>query len=323
MSFITDLIAGIVAQFNKSSTSPAVPTTAPSQQGQTTTPSPAESAGTKTGPLPAALPPDREGTFLIPDVFPGDLGPNPPFHVLPGLKVGNKEIIGCYVKATEGLGWGATNEAWFQRAWKALGTLQNPEFGRGCYHFLRFDTDGAKQADYFCDQIEKAGGWLDWDFAGWVDAEEGGQGHWADDPKTHTARKLEKITDTGERARLSGEVRKCLTDFIARFKQRTGKNIGVYGRGIFRDLHMTNCRFGEDMYCDPAYTAEMPTMEQYGVSIDHITEWQISGDGQVFRPGYPSMLPGWGATDYSVYIDGVNKTTLYSLWRRALAKPRS
>ncbi len=316
MSFLTDLIQSIVSNFNKGSPSPAVPTTVPAAQGQATTPPPAESATTKTVALP-----DRSGSFIIPDIYPLDVGPNPPFHVLPNLKVtGGHEVVGCYIKATEGLGWGAVNEAWFQRAWKALGTLQGPEFGRGCYHFLRFDTDAAKQADYFCDQIEKAGGWLDWDFMAWVDAEEGGQGHWADDPKTHTPRRLEKITDMKERERLAGEVRSHLTTFITRFKQRTGLRIGVYGRGLMRDLQMTNCLFGEDGYSNPAYTVDMPSMAQYGVPLEHIVDWQCAGDGSVAAPGYPRAIPGWGATDYSVYVDGANVTTLASLRKRAFAK---
>lgn len=281
-----------------------------------------------------SLDPDRSGTFIIPDIYPCDLGENPPFHVLPGMVVNGKEVVGCVVKASEGVKWGSKGvkwdpekcsnripwdyEDWFKHSWQKIREVAGDRYGvdffRGCYHFLRLSVDGAKQADYFCDLVDAAGGWGGGDFMPWVDIEEGGQGSWA-------PQKLETITDPVLRRHLSDQLTACATAFIKRFKERTGLRIAVYGRGIFRDLQMTNCKFGADSAINPAYTATMPSMDKYGVPLDDISLWQLSGDGKVFLPGYPSKLPGWGATDYSVYIDGPRTTTLKSLRDRCLARP--
>jgi hypothetical protein len=261
--------------------------------------------------------PDRKGTFLIPDIYPGDFNGNPPFSVLPGLEVDGKEVVGCVVKTSEGLGWGTTSENWFKSSWvelrKVAGERYGVDFFRGCYHFLRFTADGAAQADYFCDLVEAAGGWESGDLMPWVDVEEGGQGHWAPE-------ELEKITDHSLRARLAREVTDCTTAFVQRFKERTSLRIAVYGRGVFRDLQMSSCKFGSDSAINPAYTPTIVRMEQFGVPIDDISLWQLSGDKGPANPKFPHSLPGWGTHDYSVYIDGARETTLKSLRERCLAQ---
>lgn len=265
------------------------------------------------------LDPDRKGTFLIPDCFPDDFKGDPPFGVLPGLIVGNMEVVGCVVKASQGVQWGARNEDWFKRAWKTLRELAADRYGvdffRGCYHFLRFNADGARQADYFCDLVDAAGGWGPGDLMPWVDVEEGGQGNWA-------PQRLETITDPALRKRLAGEVATCASAFVERFKQRTGLRIAVYGRGLLRDLQMAEGTFGADSAVNPAYTKTMPPMEKYGVALDDISLWQLSGDDGPANPKFPKTLPGWGTHDYSVYIDGARETTLKSLRERCLASRR-
>jgi hypothetical protein len=280
-----------------------------------------------------SLDPNRTGTFIIADIYPCDLGEHPPFHVLPGMVVDEKEVVGCVVKASEGVRWGVKGapwdskkchkglvdcEDWFKRAWQRIREVAGDRYGvdffRGCYHYLKFSLDGAKQADYLCDLVDAAGGWGTGDLMPWVDIEEAHQGPWA-------PQKLETIKDPAVRKRLSDEITSCATAFIQRFKERTGLRIAVYGRGVFRDLHMTNCKFGSDSAVNPAYTSRMPKMDDYGVPLDDISLWQLCGDGKVDLPGYPSKLPGWGATDYSVYIDGSHKTTLKSLRDRCLARP--
>jgi GH25 family lysozyme M1 (1,4-beta-N-acetylmuramidase) len=283
---------------------------------------------TPTEPPPVQVPPpstvpsidfDRAGTFLVADIYPPDLGLHPNYPALVGHSYEGKEFVGVVLKAGEGLGWGALNERWFQDNYRMLKTVGGERYGRdwfrGAYHFLRFTIDGAKQADYFVDQIEKAGGFDEGVLMPWVDAEEGGQGNWAG------GEKLENIKDTVKRARLAGEVRSCITAFVRRFKERTGMRIAVYGRGLMRDLQMTNCNFGEDAYVNPAYTRTMPGMDQYGVPLSKIKLWQLCGDGEVFCPGFPKgMIKGWGAEDYSVYIDGANPTNLVGFRRDNLAK---
>ncbi len=268
----------------------------------------------------SGLDPDRSGTFIITDIYPLDLGENPPFEVLPGMIVEEKEVVGCVVKASQGTKWAAQYEEWFKRSWQRILEVASDRYGvdffRGCYHFLTLSLDGAAQADYFCDLVDAAGGWGAGDLMPWLDIEEGGQGSWA-------PQKLETITDPDLRAQLSDQITTCATAFIQRFKERTGGlRIAVYGRGVFRDLQMTNCTFGSDGSVNPAYTPKMPSMDAYGIPLDDIILWQLQGTGdenKAVLSGYPSVLPGWGAEDYSVYIDGPRVTTLKSLRDRCLA----
>ncbi len=270
----------------------------------------------------------RYGNFIIPDIYPRDLDDPrtreldvPPFEVLPGLQVMGKEVIGCYIKASEGLGWGRANEEWFRRCWRRIREVGGGRYGvdwfRGCYHFLRFQQDGARQADYCLDLIESAGGWGEGDLMLWCDVEEGGQGSWAG------GEKLEAITDPAKRQRLAAEVTRCVTDFVARVKQRNpGMRVGIYGRGLFRDLRMTRCRFGADGVCNPAYTERMPPMDAYGWPLEDVIEWQLCGDGVVFASGYPSEIPGWGKTDYCAPIYGARRVGLSDVRQRCLARSR-
>lgn len=276
----------------------------------------------------AAALPNRFGTFIIPDVYPPDLDdPRTPqvelprFGALPGLVVSDKEVVGCYIKCSEGLNWGARNEDWFRKCWPEIRRVGGDRYGvdwfRGCYHFLRFQQDGAMQADYCLNLIEQAGGWGEGDLMLWVDVEEGGQGNWAG------GEKLEAIKDVTKRARLAAEVTKCTSAFVARVKQRyPGMRVGIYGRGVFRDLGMTKCRFGADGACNPAYTVTMPSMTQYGWPLEDVVEWQLCGDGEVYAKGFPSLLPGWGKTDYSVIINGSKRVGTADIRRRCLARSR-
>lgn len=264
---------------------------------------------------------DARTTLLVADVYPPDLDDPrtpqldvPPFTALDGLTIRGKRVAGCYVKFSEGLAWGKKNETWAADSWRAMAELHGFKVGtfyRGAYHFLRFQQDGAKQADYFCDLVEKAGGW-DGALIPMVDVEEGGQGGWAPG-------KLEKL-DTATKARLARQVTACVTAFVQRFRERTGLRIAVYGRGVFRDLGMRQCMFTADAVVNPAYTAVMPKMDQYGVPLDRIAMWQCCGDGTVFLPGFPSKLPGWGATDYSVHINGSRPTTWRTFRAACLAR---
>lgn len=262
---------------------------------------------------------DEHKVFIVPDVYPSDLdNPKtkeldlPPFKSLVGMQLNGLEVAGCYVKASEGLGWGAANEDWFRQSWRKMAEVGLKH--RGAYHFLRFQSSGMAQADYFCRLIESAGGWDGNELVPMVDVEEGGQGHWAPG-------KLEKL-DYATRFRLSWQVTNCVSTFVERFKANTGKRICVYGRGVFRDLQMTSCLFGADCVANPAYTINMPRMEQYGIPLEKICLWQLCGDGYVVANGYPKALPGWGRTDYSVHINGNNPTSWRTFNANCLAVTR-
>lgn len=267
--------------------------------------------------------PNRFGTFIIPDVYPLDVtGESPPFQVLPGLTVSDKEVVGCYIKCSQGTGWAAQYENWFITNWQRMAAVSaarpaNTEFHRGAYHFLVFTEDGAAQADYFASLIERAGGWGEGDLMPWVDVESGGQpSSWAGGVEDLSTLPL------AQRGALANDVLRVTTAYVNRLKQRfPGIRVGVYGRGIFRDLGMTSCRFSADAACNPAYTANMPSMAQYGWPLTDIVEWQLCGDGQVAAAGFPATIPGWGATDYSCYINGSLRTGLADFRQRCLAYP--
>ena len=274
-----------------------------------------------------SLDPDRVGSFIIPDLYPDDLGENPSFDILPGMVVSGKEVVGCVVKASQSVGWGKKHEEWFKRSWKKIREVAADRYGvdffRGCYHYLIVRQDGAKQADYFCDLVDAAGGWGEGDLMPWLDIEGSGQGsQWAQG-------NLETTTDA-VRKQLADELTQCAKAFIKRFKERTGLRIAVYGRGLFRDLRMTDCKFGSDASVNPSYTRTMLSMEKHGVPLDDIILWQLQGTQETGKPGsnralvpgYPTELGKWGQMDYSVYIDGSRKTTLKSLRERCLARHR-
>jgi GH25 family lysozyme M1 (1,4-beta-N-acetylmuramidase) len=278
-------------------------------------------------PAPANLDFNRRGTFIVTDVYPKDLDdPHtpqieiPPFKNLVGLTMNDgHEVIGAIIKASQGTGWGAANENWFKESWRRIKEAGGERYGkdwfRGAYHFLTFQKDGTQQADYFLRLVEQAGGWDVGDIMPMVDAEEGGQGTWAG------GEKLEKIADPAKRRRLAQQVIDCVGAFAERVRSRTGNRVMLYGRGIMRDLQINN-RMKCDAVANPAYTEHMPPMDKYGWPIKDVVLWQLCGDGDVHCPGFSSEIPGWGKEDYSVYIDGANKTDLASFRKRVLAKSR-
>ena len=227
--------------------------------------------------------------------------------MLPGLTVDGKEVVGCVVKASQGTGWGKGNEQWFARSWgklhDAAGEQYGVDFFRGCYHFLVFSQDGGAQADYFCDQVEAAGGFDSGDLMPWMDVEEGGQGSWA-------PQRLETITDSSLRNQLADNVTTCTRAFVDRFKQRTGLRIAVYGRGIFRDLQMTDCTFGGDGSVNPAIRRRC---RRWTSTAFHST--------RSFSGSFAAMGP-WRCRDTrQSFPDGIRRITAST--STALGRPRS
>lgn len=273
--------------------------------------------------------PNRQGTFILTDVYSLNFDKRstphrdlPPYEHLKGLRFGENgklEVVGAIIKASQSTGWGAVNEEWFRQSWRRLkevgGDRYGVDFFRGAYHFLQLNVDGAKQADYYLKLVEQAGGWDVGDIMPIVDLEEGGQGTWAG------GEKLAMIKDPVRRARLRDAAIACTTKFVKRVKEVTGHRVMLYGRGMMRDLGIKD-RMSCDAVWNPAWTVTMPPMDAYGWPLQDIPLWQLNGGGTVAAKGFPSEIPGWGKMDYSVYIDGTNKTDLVSFRRRLLCRPR-
>jgi GH25 family lysozyme M1 (1,4-beta-N-acetylmuramidase) len=201
---------------------------------------------------------------------------------------------GVILKATEGIGgpqaWQRSSAAWFAKHWPAVRTLGNTkrraherygvDFFRGGYHFLLAGHDGAKQADFYLDTIERAGGWGIGDLWPIVDVEEG----------SGNAALVA--------ARPDGVSMLCRTveAFVSRVQQRTGRDVVLYAGWWLASLGIRE-RFGCAWLWYASYTRTLPTAvyERIGWSRDRLLWWQYCGanaQGPLAElAGYPSTTP--------------------------------
>lgn len=240
---------------------------------------------TKTEVWKGLLPP-----HLIVDLYWQDCGPRPKWEVL--LK--DVRYKGAIIKATEGARYGHAD--WFVKNWPLLKTLAGDRYGkswfRGAYHYLRFSTDGAKQADYYLKVIEQAGGWDSGDFLPVVDVE------------------LGQPTSTNHSATAS-KIVKCTEGFVNRVKEVTGREVILYGRGAMRDKGITS-HMGCRWLWNPSYTKTMDrsAIERVGWRLSEVALWQYT-DGEVNAvkqttagAELPHKIPGFGNVDCSVFLLG-------------------
>lgn len=232
---------------------------------------------------------------LFVDVYAGDLGGVPKWNTLVLL---GAPWHGAVIKATEGVSyrppWFAIN---WRAIWQAAGERYGVDFFRGAYHFLKFNVDGAEQADYYLKAIELAGGWNVGDLWPIVDVELGG------DTNSNQKASAQQIID-------------CTSAFAARVKQESGRKVMLYGNGAMRDKGIKN-KMGCDLLWCPRYTATLPAeiYERAGWSISELFAWQYSGDGVGALVGYPLFPPGFGACDTSVIVhDGGLDWVRANLW---------
>jgi GH25 family lysozyme M1 (1,4-beta-N-acetylmuramidase) len=186
---------------------------------------------------------------------------------------------GAIIKATEGTGFGPK---WFDANWKAVREVAGDRYGadwfRGAYHFLKFNQDGAAQADFYLSVIERAGGWGPGDIWPAVDVEMGGEAN-------------------SNRSATAQQVIDCTSAFAERVRSRTGRDVMLYGNGAMRDLGIKNRMSCSWLWC-PRYTATLPReiYERAGWSQDRLALWQYAGDGtggdNVGLSGYPAAAPG-------------------------------
>jgi len=209
------------------------------------------------------------------------------------------DMVGVIVKISEGLHY-APRE-WIAHNWPAARAAGGVRYGdtwfRGAYHYLRINVDGAKQADFFLDAIERAGGWGHGDMMPFVDAE---------------ASNNEDATRE--------DVIECVSAFARRIKERTGRGTIYYGRGFMRDLGIAS-RMGCVAIWNAGYTATMPmTGLAPAFDRDDVVLWQYTdGTNGSTAHGLPLKLPGWsGGLDLNVYVDGNRKPLIGRLRSRLL-----
>lgn len=240
--------------------------------------------------------------FLIADAS-AHQGDNPPW----GALAAHPDMVGIILKISEGLSYAPT--AWLARNWPAVRAVGGTRYGstwfRGAYHYLRVDQDGAKQADFFCDAVDRAGGWSSGDMLPFVDAEAS---------QNSGATKAQIIA--------------CVSAFAKRVRERTGRGTLYYGRGFLRDYGIAS-RMGCVGIWNAGYTGG--TMPLSGLapswSRDDVVLWQYT-DGQAANPPPPNLphrIPGFNKADGSpigldlnVYVDGARKPMIGRLRQRLL-----
>lgn len=217
---------------------------------------------------------------------------------------GKPGIFGGILKATDGVAYGFVD--WFVRNFKALKTIAGVSYAktwfRGGYHYLQFWADGKAQADFYCNAIEKAGGWDDGVIMPIVDVEEGNE-------------------RAANRRASDQQVIDSASAFAARCKERTGRRCMLYGRGSMRDRGIFS-KMGCDVVWNPAYTELMVTNGLVTIGgrpgpwrLEDISLWQYGGDGVGDADVHklPLEIAGFGKIDMSVHVCGAKAPTIRTL----------
>lgn len=243
------------------------------------------------------VPGDPGPPYLFVDLYAQDLGAHPPWTVL----ATTPHYFGAIIKATEGTSYAPQ---WFADNWRSLRNVVPGRYGstwfRGCYHFLRLLEDGGKQAEFYLRAVDGAGGWGSGDLLSIVDVELGGERN-------------------PNRRASANQIVDCTSAFAEHIKKVTGRRVILYGRGAMRDLGIRS-RMGCDVVWNPSYTATMRMSGLEAWTLDDVALWQFGGDGvgDASVHHLPLKVPGFGAVDVSVFIDGARKPTLARLRERLL-----
>jgi GH25 family lysozyme M1 (1,4-beta-N-acetylmuramidase) len=225
---------------------------------------------------------------LIVDLYSGDLGGKPNWPAV----VAEPNFVGAIIKATEGTGFAPQ---WFQQNWPKVREAGGDRYGttwfRGAYHFLKFNQDGAAQADFYLKTIDQAGGWDTGDIIPIVDVELGNDG-------SKDAAKRNSNWDASAQ-----QIIDCTGAFARRTREVSGQQVMLYGNGAMRDKGIAD-RMDCDWLWIPRYTPTLPAKmyERAGWSLDQVALWQYCGDGTAALPGYPTEIVGFGRCDISVVL---------------------
>jgi GH25 family lysozyme M1 (1,4-beta-N-acetylmuramidase) len=222
---------------------------------------------------------------LLVDVYSGDVGGKPYWAGL----AADAGYFGAVIKATEGLYYPTSSGfAWFAQNWPIVKSIGGERYClswfRGAYHFLKFNQDGAEQADFYLACVNRAGGWAKGDLWPIVDVELGNE------KNSNQQASAQQIID-------------CTTAWADRVRGETGRDIMLYGSGAMRDKAITS-RMGCDWLWLPRYTATLPKIiyERIGWTLDRVALWQYCGDGVGFLDGYPTEVPNFGRVDISTLL---------------------
>jgi hypothetical protein len=108
--------------------------------------------------------------------------------------------------------------------------------------------------------------------------------------------------------------------FVARVKQRTGREVVLYAGGWLRSLGLRD-RFGCSRLWLAAYVARLPAEEwagQLGFGLDELLMWQYAGaaGGRVFSElaGYPRTTPIGDADISALTLSGGVERLRSTLW---------
>lgn len=235
--------------------------------------------------------------FLVADAS-AHQGDNPNWRAL----ADHPDMVGIILKISEGVHYAPSS--WLAKHWPAVRAVGGARYGetwfRGAYHYLRINVDGAKQADFFLDAIERAGGWASGDMMPFVDAEASNN-----DGATRES------------------VIACVSAFARRIRERTGRGTIFYGRGFMRDLGIVS-RMGCVAVWNAGYTGSTMPMTGLAPAFDRddVVLWQYTDGNSPAPPGLPKSIAGFaGGLDLNVYVDGNRKPLIGRLRSRLLGSP--
>jgi GH25 family lysozyme M1 (1,4-beta-N-acetylmuramidase) len=222
--------------------------------------------------------------WILIDLYRKDWGGKPPIAAMiqPGFH-------GILLKATQGTKYPIK---WFLKHWPLVklfaGERYGHSFARGAYCYLEFYTDPIKQAAYYLDVLDDAGGWDVGDICPIVDVENG-----KDTAPNHNADATRVI-----------EVTTAFAHEVTRVLKRP---VMLYGGSAIRDRKIKS-----HMGCSALWTArygpKLPasTYEKMGWKLaltdpqGWVWGWQYAGDAPGTVAGLPFVIPGVGANDLSV-----------------------
>ena len=254
--------------------------------------------------------------YLIADVYSGDhsglIGGQPNWSALAAAP----SVYGAIIKAWEGKEF--DDHGWFAKHWPAVRDAGSDRYGtswfRGAYLFLIFSRGGSDQADAYLKAVDAAGGWDSGDIYPIIDVE---LGH---DATAATPTKPARSAHPNQSASKQ-QVIDCATACADRIREKTGRNVVLYGRRAMHHLGI-NDRMGCDMVWNPSYTPEMHMGGLEAWNSQNVVMWQYRGDTPSAAKGLPQSIPGFGQGDISVVIkDGDWRAANRQFLRDTLREP--